>query len=441
MRRGFIIAALASGSGKTTVTTGLMRALSDRGHKVMPFKVGPDYIDTRFHSVATGEPSVNLDIFFSGREGVAQLFDRYSRRGDISVIEGVMGLFDGYDRDRGSAAEIAMITGLPVVMVVNACSAGYSLAAVLKGVKVFNPDIRIAGVIFNNVGSDRHLSLLKAAAEDSGIPMLGYVRRDKRLVVPSRHLGLKADEYRAIEEFAEISAGIMNATVRIDRLWELHSADEPYRTGGGLDPERGSVKEDAEYGEKIIAVAKDDAFRFIYPENIESLRRDPKFGGRIVYFSPLEDESLPDADFIYLPGGYPELYKERLAGNKRMIFSLKNFVEAGGYIWAECGGLLYLCRDIDGVEMCGILPLSATMKNKHLTLGYRRLLMGGKEYRGHEFHYSEVMERGTPEKRGCQYDINGMPVSTPLYSYKNLLAGYTHIYWGEGCLSDLWENR
>ena len=432
-RHGFVIAALTSGSGKTTVATGIMRALTERGLNVVPFKVGPDYIDTCFHKAATGKESINLDVFFSGNSGVRSLFERHSATGNMTVIEGVMGLFDGFECQKGSTAEIARITGLPVIMVIDASSAGYSLAAVLRGVMAFDEEIHIAGVIFNKVASVRHLSLLEAAAEDAGIRMLGYVGRNISLEMPSRHLGLRMDNGEDIKRFVSCAGHLMERHVDIDALCGLTGRIETNfkvyvpRINGGA-------------GQKRIAVAHDESFNFIYPENLRSLETDTFFGGEITEFSPLHDNVMPEADFLYLPGGYPELYAEKLHANETMRRSIKTYMESGGYALAECGGMLYLGKDIDGSRMCGVLPLTATMRGATLKLGYRKIHMGGKEFRGHEFHYSKVMEQGFIKKEGRVSDVKGSVVPTPLYRYKNLLAGYTHIYWGDRSVGDLWNH-
>ena len=435
MKRGFVIAAVSSGSGKTTVSNGLMRAFSRRGISVHPFKVGPDYIDTQFHKVASGNDSINLDAFMSSENHVKELFNRYSAEdssGDhISIVEGVMGLFDGYDRKSGSAAHIAKLTGLPVVLVINARSSAYSLAALLQGFRTFDPEVKVAGVIFNNVASATHLELLKKAAEDGGVRMLGYVWRDNKLAIPSRHLGLSIDTEDVIAQFVDAAGDAVEHTVDLDALLDLREERE------GRE-EIGESEDKKKYGRRI-AVAHDDAFNFIYPENLRSLENDPAFGGEIIEFSPLRDEKMPDADFLYLPGGYPELYAARLSANIPMMESIREYIEKGGYAWAECGGLLYLAKAIDGMPMCNVLPITATMDGASLTLGYRTIHIGEKEFRGHEFHYSHVKEEADISKLGYQTNLRGERVATPLYNYKNLIAGYTHLYWGETTLSEVWK--
>ena len=467
---GFVIAGVSSGSGKTTVTNGLLRGFANRGFSVAPFKVGPDYIDTQFHRVAAGVPSINLDLFMSDEICVKERFQRYAVGKDIAVVEGVMGLFDGYDKDRGSAANIARILDLPVVLVVNAASSAYSLVALLSGFKNHDERIRIAGVIFNNVASDNHLRLLKSAAEDAGVTCLGYVRRDRTISVPSRHLGLSLGDSDMMEEFVRRAELAVRAGVDFERLLEgLESGASRLGTSGlgtsGFRPqhsleaegekvEAGREKAAAEgeraaaEGEKAatgrIAVAWDDAFNFVYPENLRALACNHRFGGEIVRFSPLSDEQMPDADFLYLPGGYPELFAERLEANVQMRESVRKFVENGGFVMAECGGMIYLGEEINGRKMCGVLPLSASMDKARLHLGYRTMRIGDFTLRGHEFHYSSVIENkeriGSFKSCAEQLDVRGDRVSTPIYRYKNTIAGYTHWYWGDNDISELYEN-
>lgn len=453
---GFIVAAVSSGSGKTTITNGLLRAFSRRGLKAMPFKVGPDFIDTQFHRVASGRDSINLDIYMSGENHVRNLVNRYSVDADVCVVEGVMGLFDGYDCRKGSAAHVAEITGFPVVLVIDVSSSAYSLAPVLVGFKNFDPKIRIAGVIFNNIGSELHLHLVREAAKAAGVEMLGYLKRDRRMSVPSRHLGLSLGDDNGIEKFVGNAADAVESTIDIEKLLnvtELRSLsvngrdnNDPEVYGTGAEPEikTSSVTEcNPEEERKVIAVACDEAFNFIYPENLKALQRNPVFGGEIKKFSPIHDEFMPDADFLYLPGGYPELYADKLAANENMRKSVREFIEGGGYALAECGGMLYLSHDIDGNPMCGVLPLSGTMENARMSLGYREVDLGKFRIRGHEFHYSSVKEY--KEKingylsAARQFDVYGKQVSTPVYRYKNLLAGYTHYYWADKALEKMWE--
>ena len=426
-----LIGAPSSGSGKTTFTMGLLRALSSSGIKVQPFKCGPDYIDTKFHAQASGRESVNLDTWFSSEAHIRDLYARYGADADACIVEGAMGLFDGYDRSRGSAAEIASILDIPVVLVVGAKSTAYSVAAQLHGMKSFMPGLKIAGVVFNQVASERHQLLLSQAAEDAEVRCFGFLPREEGLEVPSRHLGLTLAAERQMEEWIVRAAEIVEKNIDIDAL--LAACNGPFVESHPkpLSP-KGSMK---------IAVARDAAFNFIYRENIARLEQL----GSVTFFSPLEGDALPETDLLYLPGGYPELFAEQLAANKALKKQIKGYADAGGRILAECGGMIYLTKTISGVdggpyEMCGVLPLETTMEGARLHLGYRTVqLTDGTEFRGHEFHYSKIVNPEVVASVAKQFDARGAEVATPLYRYKNTIAGYTHLYWGETEIMDLWK--
>ena len=460
-RGGYLIGAATSNSGKTTFTMGLLRALRDRGLKVQPYKCGPDYIDTMFHEIASGRESVNLDTYMASEEHVKDVFQRYGEDADVRIVEGVMGLFDGYDKSKGSSAEIAMLLDIPVILVVNAKSVAYSVAPLIYGFKHFNPKLKIAGVVFNMVASENHFFFLKQACEDGGVPCLGYMLRNRDLIIPGRHLGLTIEAREETEELIRLAAKEVEAHVG----WPLPPPSpverEPIREreqikedkvsiglspSGSLPTEGSPMLITSEYVKSggrgrigfSIAIAKDSAFNFTYRANIDALREL----GEVVFFSPLNDERMPDCDLLYLPGGYPELFASDLTNNASMRESIKAFAENGGRIFAECGGFMYLCNDIDGIPMCGVFPFSATMMDARLHLGYRQLAKENSQFpKGHEFHYSSVVEPDTlPEgirKEQFQLSAKGQAVDTALYHYKNVLAGYTHWYWAETGFAEL----
>ncbi|MDO4957902.1 MAG: cobyrinate a,c-diamide synthase, partial [Prevotellaceae bacterium] len=439
---------------------GFLRALRDRGLKVQPFKCGPDYIDTMFHEIASGRESVNLDTYMSSPEHVKEIFERYSADADVSIVEGVMGMFDGYDKDKGSSAEIAMLLDIPVILVVNAKSVAYSVAPLIYGFKHFNPAVKIAGVVFNMVASENHYTFLKQACEDACVPCLGYIPRNRDLIVPGRHLGLTIETKEEMEELIENAkspltpeGGIVDRllapsqpdtysdviNIGLPRGEEIFSQSDKRCEAlcEPVSPSTSPLRAPAPSlrgragGEAVISIARDSAFNFTYRANIDSLREV----GDVKFFSPLEDERMPECDLLYLPGGYPELFASELADNASMRESIKAFAENGGKIFAECGGFMYLCNDIDGIPMCGVFPFSATMMDAKLHLGYRQLPEEKASLRGHEFHYSSVVEPDTlPEgikKEQCQLSAKGKTVDTALYHYKNVIAGYTHWYWAE----------
>ncbi len=435
---GILISASSSNCGKTTFTMGLLRALANRGVRVQPYKCGPDYIDTMFHHLASTRESVNLDTFMSSPQHVRHLFDSYGADADVRVVEGVMGLFDGYEKMKGSSAEIAMLLDIPVILLVNAKSTAYSVAPLIHGFKTFSSQLRLAGVVFNMVSSESHYKFLKEACLDAGVECLGYLKRNAELAIPGRHLGLTISERQNMERFIALAAQEVEAHVDIDRIIALsHQAAKPGQDNSSTPPEDGScTKAYRAIPATKILLARDEAFNFTYRANLDKLAEM----GEVKLFSPLHDASLPclspgnEQVMLYLPGGYPELFAKELEANVSMRRAIREFAESGGRILAECGGFMYLCRSIDGTEMCGILPLEATMEGARLHLGYRQMEWEGHSVRGHEFHYSSIRDTGLPDEAEViriQHSASGKEVDTPIYRYKNVVAGYTHWYWGE----------
>ncbi len=415
MQSQFLIGASSSGSGKTTLTLGLLRAFVRRGLAVQPFKCGPDYIDPLYHRLAAGRESVNLDPWMASEGHLRALYARHGAGAGVCVAEGAMGLFDGWRAALGSSAEVAGWLGLPVVLVVDARAAAYSVAPLLYGFKHFRPEVELAGVIFNRVGSPSHYAFLQQAAHDAGVEALGYLPRRDDFVVPSRHLGLSLEHLDAFAPTLDAIADALQEHVDLGRLLALTRRPKPVPEPA-VAPVRGSLR---------IAVARDEAFNFIYRANLDRLAQL----GEVVFFSPLHDEALPEADLVYLPGGYPEFFADRLSENRSMRTAIRD-------ILAECGGMLCLCRSLvpePGAAprpMCGVLPLEGTMEGMRLHLGYRQVRYGDVCLRGHEFHYSRV--EGDMPSVGRQFSARGEAVETPLYRYKNVIAGYTHLYWAEG---------
>ncbi len=415
----FLIGAASSGSGKTTLTLGLLRALERSGRRVAPFKCGPDYIDPQYHALAAGRESVNLDGFLATEKHLRDLYARYADGSDVALVEGVMGLFDGWQADRGSSAELAQSLSLPVVLTVDARSTAYSVAPLLYGYKHFRPGLEIAGVIFNRAASESHYRFLEEAARDAGVESFGYLPRDDAFAAPSRHLGLSTENLAAFDPTVERLADAVEKHVDLERL--VSATRRPFVPVSTPPHPRGSLR---------IAVARDEAFNFLYRANMDRLEEL----GEVRFFSPLRDRTLPEADFIYLPGGYPEFRLEELTLNASLRKALKEYAEAGGRLLAECGGMMYLTRAIRserGIRypMCGILPIEASMEGMKLRLGYREVRLGNRILRGHEFHYSHI--EGDFPSAARQFSARGEEVATPLYRYKNVMAGYTHLYWGE----------
>ena len=412
-----MIAAPTSGSGKTTIARGLMALLTAKGYKVQPFKCGPDYIDTKFHEAVCGRPSINLDTFMASKEHVRELFWHYGEDADICIVEGMMGLFDGYDRDLGSSAEIAATLGVPVVLVVDAKSAAYSMAPLLQGFVNFRKDVHIAGVIFNKVGSERHFKMLQQVCEDLHVECFGYLPKQASLEQGSRYLGLDFSEKTENRELTDV--------IEQHVCWEgLTKLNVP--TLGTSRSHTGNIT--FPRWEQTVVIARNaEAFSFVYQETLDSF-------DVVRSFDPeTEVPELADADVLYLPGGYPEKHLEALASNEACRKAIREYAERGGRVVAECGGMMYLCEriltDEGDYPMCGVLPYSITARkaDRKLSLGYRRFELDGREYRGHEFHYTQFKDR-TPQSVTQVYNAKGEPVDTPVFRYKNVLASYTHLY-------------
>lgn len=429
LKSQFLIGAASSGSGKTTFTLGLLRVLRNRGLKVQPYKCGPDYLDTKHHAAAAGQTSYNLDTFMASEAHIREIYARYSQEAEVCITEGVMGLFDGYNKMQGSSAEIAGILHLPIILIINAKSTAYTVAATLYGFKHFRPELQIAGVLFNFVGSESHYTHLQEACRDAGIEALGYLPKCKDIEIPSRHLGLNIDNEFCFDTFAERIANQIEKTVNIDRLLKVCTINNDL-----ISPIKEQCNPSYTSQKHLrISIAQDKAFNFIYPENIKALKKL----GIVTFFSPLSDEKVPPSDFIYLPGGYPELYLEHLSNNKSMRNSILNYCKAGGQLLAECGGMMYLCEYIsnsNGIKypMCGYLPQGATMENMKLKLGYRRVLINGQELRGHEFHYSCIIPPKVPQPSIAKvFNAQNNLINTPVYRAGNVIASYIHFYWPE----------
>lgn len=422
-KSSFLIAAPSSNSGKTTVTLALLRALRERGLGVQPFKCGPDYIDTIHHTTAAGRPGLNLDTFMASDAHTRAVYAYYASRADVSVTEGVMGLFDGADKMKGSSAEIAALLDIPVILVINAQSMAYSAAPLIYGLKNFYPGIRVVGAIFNFVNTESHYRFLQDACADAGVEALGYLPKNESLHIPSRHLGLHISVETDYEQIIQRLAEIIPRTVNLDRLLEITSVSWISENGDVTNSKPQNLR---------ITVARDEAFSFLYHQNIEGLRAF----GEVKWFSPLNDVALPETDLLYLPGGYPELFARQLSGNRTMLESIRRYCENGGLTYAECGGLMYLGRELtdsqgNTFKMAGVLDLATTLQPSKMTLGYRVMHWDGLEIKGHEFHYSSLKEQFMQAPLAQMTNARGIPVNTQFFRVHNTFAGYTHFYWAD----------
>lgn len=498
-----IIAGTGSGAGKTTVTLGLMKALAQRGLSVQGFKCGPDYIDPTYHTAVTGRASRNLDAWMTSPAYVKQTFQRASAGHDISIIEGVMGLYDGKDplSNIGSTAEIAMITQTPVILVVDVRSMARSAAAIVLGFQELEPELNIAGVIVNRCGSAGHYTIVKKAIEQMcGIPVVGWLKRDEDMSIPERHLGLvPAIERGELEPLFQRASDVLLEGTDLDHLLKLAASAPPLQCleesddaaassiaiqpvhahdivqDSSSDQSNDTSKDsltlnatdtisiahtasvnDANYVSQptvlhihskpdtyqpVIAVARDAAFNFYYPDNLELLEAA---GAKLKYFSPLAGEGIPsEADSIYLGGGFPEEFAAVIAGNERFLEGLREAARSQMPLFAECGGYMVLAETLTDREgrtynMAGIIPAQVQMQKKRAALGYREasavqdsfLLRQGEVLRGHEFHYSTMTYRDE-QPIPYAYETKGLRGSKQEgYALGNIVAGYTHVHLG-----------
>ncbi|OYR13552.1 cobyrinate a,c-diamide synthase [Brucella grignonensis] len=396
---GFMIAAPASGSGKTTITLGLLRALKRRGVALAPVKAGPDYIDPAYHKAASGAECFNLDPWAMRPELISALSSRMTEGGKLLVAEGMMGLFDGAMNGKGSSADLAKVLDLPVVLVVDCARQSQSIAALVSGFSQFRKDVLIAGIVLNRVGSARHELMLREALKPLGIAVLGAIPRDEELVLPERHLGLvQAGEHADLERFLDHAADVLEE--RFDFAALAHIWSGPKRHTAMANVAR--LKPLGNH----IAVARDDAFAFAYTHLFEGWRRR---GAEISFFSPLADEA-PDenADAIYLPGGYPEFFAGNLASAKNFQSGMRAAATKGVVVYGECGGYMVLgeaLEDAQGMShsMLGLLPLETSFAKRKLHLGYRSLApLAGAPWqmplKAHEFHYATIVREGDAER-------------------------------------------
>jgi cobyrinic acid a,c-diamide synthase len=414
-----VVAAPSSGAGKTTVATGLMAALRARGLEVSPHKVGPDYIDPGYHSLATGRPGRNLDPVMVGEDLIAPLFLHGAAGADVAVVEGVMGLYDGRGSSTfGSTAHIARLLDAPVVLVVDAASMSRSVAALVQGFAHYDRRVRLGGVVLNRVGSDRHEALLREAL-DGVAPVLGVLRRSDEVTTPSRHLGLVPAAERAPAAVATVDrlAHLLAAGLDLDALLALTRSAPPLTADAWAPPLSAAAVR------PVVAVAGGPAFTFSYAETAELLRAA---GADVVVVDPLRDQRLPAATAgLVLGGGFPEVYAAQLSANAALRAEVARLARSGAPVSAECAGLLYLCQALDGHRMCGVLPATGRMTPR-LTLGYRETKaaapswMGEAPVTGHEFHRTQVEPRaGDP----AAWDLGEGFVQGGVH------ASYLHLHW------------
>ncbi|MFF5845648.1 cobyrinate a,c-diamide synthase [Streptomyces massasporeus] len=439
-----VIAAPSSGSGKTTVATGLMAAFAARGLAVSPHKVGPDYIDPGYHALATGRVGRNLDAYLCGPELVGPLFLHGAQGCDIAVVEGVMGLYDGAagEGELASTAHVAKLLRAPVVLVVDASSQSRSVAALVHGFASWDPEVRVGGVILNKVASDRHEELLREALEQAGVPVLGALRRAAQVSTPSRHLGLVPVAERqgaAVEAVAAMAAQVVDGCDlgALEGLARTAGAvpggSAPWTPASPASPAHHPTRSDETDQQRapVVAVAGGPAFTFSYAEHTELLTAA---GADVVTFDPLRDEELPEGTAgLVIGGGFPEVYASELSANEPLRKAVAELAGSGAPVAAECAGLLYLCRELDGLPMCGVLDAGARMTER-LTLGYRDavavgdsvLAAAGTRMRGHEFHRTAV-EPGSGVEPA--WGVRGPRPRVEGFVERGVHASYLHTHW------------
>ena len=416
-----------------------MAAMARRGLGVAPFKVGPDFIDPGHHSRITGKTSRNLDGWMLSKDYNLKSFEKNTQGSDMAVVEGVMGLYDGYDgkSEAGSTAQMAKWLGLPVLLVVDAKSMARSAAAVIMGFERFDPGLSFAGVVFNNLGSQRHLQyLMDAVKENVAIPCLGGLVNDEKIAIPERHLGLVTREDHALDqETVNLLADMVEKSVDLDLL--VNSLPE-INASTRLEPLSGDMRDKS----LRIAVARDNAFCFYYQDNLELLEGQ---GAELVFFSPIAGDDLPkDIDGLYLGGGYPELFGDQLAENRKLREGIKEKSNAGMPIYGECGGFMYLCESLfdqhgNRYPMAGCFPFTTRMFPRLKALGYREITLtkrtvigdSGMILRGHEFHYSELTTNMPDVQNAYRIsDRSGLDKPPDGYLTNQTLGSYNHLHFG-----------
>jgi cobyrinic acid a,c-diamide synthase len=420
-----VVAGTSSGAGKTTIATGLMAAFASRGVKVAAAKVGPDFIDPGYHALATGRPGRNLDPWMCGPDAVGPLAGRAARSADLLVVEGVMGMFDGaQDGAPSSTADVAALLDAPVVLVVDAAGLSQSVAAVVHGYSTLDPRMRVAGVVCNRVGSDRHANMLRRALDSIRVPLLGALGRDDAFAWRDRHLGLVP----VIEQPDRVRRSLAHLAAAIERDCDL---DAMARIAASApDKPVGEPSLPTPVARARVAVAAGPAFSFMYADNLEAL---DAAGAELVPFDPCEDPRLPTScTALVAGGGFPEVYADALADNTPLLGDVRRRVGEGLVVWAECGGLLWLAERLGARAMAGVVPTTATMTDR-LSLGYRRAITtaasplgpAGLELRGHEYHYSTVTPAGDGlDLEGASHGATGGWVRP------DLLASYVHVHLG-----------
>lgn len=439
-----VVAGTHSGVGKSTVSLGLMAAFQNLGLTVQGFKVGPDYIDPSYHTAITGRPSRNLDSWMLSKDMVRDVFVRASRDADLSIVEGVMGLYDGKDvlSNEGSTAEISVLLDCPVLLVVDCSGMARSAAAVVKGYQALDSRVIIAGVIANRVGSEGHFRLIKEAIEcECGVPVVGYLTRDPDIEIPERHLGLipAIERGESLPLMEKLSAAV-SSTIDLQTVLSLARAASELTGEPAPDVHQYHLPTSARTIRATIAIARDAAFNFYYEDNLEFLEH---YGAELLFFSPLAGDKAPEeADGVYLGGGFPEEFAAPLSEHPEVMEDLRQKISGGLPTYAECGGYMYLSESLTDLQghthkMVGVIPAHVQMQSRLCGFGYREatgqsgnwLITSSQQARGHEFHYSTIEYR-TPVVPAYELTGHHAPAKAEGYLNASVVAGYTHLHFG-----------
>ncbi|MFT5337695.1 MAG: cobyrinic acid a,c-diamide synthase [Luteibaculaceae bacterium] len=435
MSHSFVISAPHSNSGKTACTLALMKAFKTQGLKVHGFKCGPDYIDPIFHEKMVGAKSVNLDGVFQEQGEMQSLFQQYQVPNSVSIVEGVMGLFDGSEGRKNSTADIAITLDIPVILVVDASAMAHSVAPLVAGFKNYDPKLKFAGVILNKVGSEGHYRMLKSALDSIEVPCFGWFPDSPLLQIPERHLGLDFSH----EIFETSETNVENLTEHLDLDLILDTTKSKNTANQALIHPENEKKE-----LPICSIAQDEAFSFLYAQNLNQLRG--KY--QLVFISPLRDSAIPtNTQLLYFPGGYPELHLEALSNNTEFIKSVQQFAQNGGEVFGECGGFMYMGAAIIGTDgrsypMLNIFSSITNFQHPKMHLGYRELHLKTGVLKGHEFHFSRLQNEPETDLRvKHQNSIH----NSPFYLSNGCIGSFCHFYFGSHSsfplFLSLWSDR
>ncbi len=442
MKPQFLIASLTPGAGKTTLSLAILRMLQQKGLSVQAYKCGSDFIDPKYLAMATERTVVNLDNWLSSPLHVQHLYNKYGEGSDINIVEGSAALFDGYEGSRGSCSEIATLLHLPVILVINARMAGYSIAAMILGFKLFNPKIKIAGVVFNQTTSSAQYKYLYQACLDTGVECFGYIpyMNDDKII--SKHSAITVSARKETEQLIDKITEKIYQSVDVNKIIQSCQLSFPCRY---LLPYSSDYDDDIDLGyNKInIAVARDVAFNYIYWENIVKLSQI----GKITYFSPLYSNELPKCDFLYIPNGVPQLFARQIYRRKKMLDDIRNFAESGGMILAEGNSVSILSSTLTvrengtAYEMSSIFPFDCDTLGLKLHSGYVNILSQNTIFRGNEFHFCNITGYSQGDSEIKVINSKGMEISDSIFRYKNTIASLANIYWGENDILRLWQTN